>query len=164
MINYVEKGSGLHEKIQAEGHWLMQMDGIWKSSNDEVVQSIIDSYNPLIKLKKEKHDQIQVHRELLKNSGYLVQGYRFHSDRDSRIQQLGLVMMGNNIPPGLMWKTLSGEFVEMTPGLAMSIFQTTAGNDAVLHGYGEQRRSQLANLQTVQEVEDFDVTAGWPVV
>lgn len=44
MINYTEKGIGLHEAIQAAGHWLAQHDGVWVSDNDVAVQAIIDGY------------------------------------------------------------------------------------------------------------------------
>lgn len=44
MIRYTEKGYGLHLAIQAAGHWLMQIDGVWKSDDDEAVQTIIDNY------------------------------------------------------------------------------------------------------------------------
>lgn len=45
MINYIEKGVGLHAKLNAAGHWLEDRDGKWVSSDDEAVQSIIDSYS-----------------------------------------------------------------------------------------------------------------------
>lgn len=44
MIEYTEKGAGLHAAIAAAGHWLAQVDGIWKSSDDAAVQAIIDGY------------------------------------------------------------------------------------------------------------------------
>lgn len=46
MINYIEKGYGLHLAIYAAGHWLKQIDGKWVSDNDEAVQAIIDAYDP----------------------------------------------------------------------------------------------------------------------
>ena len=44
MISYAEKGFGLHEKIEAAGHWLAQQDGVWASSDDVAVQKLIDEY------------------------------------------------------------------------------------------------------------------------
>ena len=43
MIQYTEKGYGLHNAIRAAGHWLREENGAWVSSNDEAVQAIIDS-------------------------------------------------------------------------------------------------------------------------
>lgn len=47
MINYIEKGSGLHGAITKNSHYLKQVDGTWVSSDDVAVQAIIDSYDPL---------------------------------------------------------------------------------------------------------------------
>lgn len=47
MINYTEKGAGLHAAIATAGHWLVEHDGVWMSDNDTAVQAIIDNYNPL---------------------------------------------------------------------------------------------------------------------
>jgi hypothetical protein len=61
------------------------------------------------------------------SGGYVVGGHWFQSDSASRIQQLSLVVMGANLPPGIQWKTLAGTFVAMTQTLAVQIFQTAAG-------------------------------------
>lgn len=41
---YTEKGAGLHEAVWQAGHWLIQRDGVWQSSNDAAVQVHIDAY------------------------------------------------------------------------------------------------------------------------
>lgn len=46
MINYIEKGFGLHEEVARQGYKLYQLDGVWVADNEEVVQSIIDNYEP----------------------------------------------------------------------------------------------------------------------
>ncbi len=42
MINYTEKGHGLHEAIASAGYVLREENGTWTSSNDAAVQTIID--------------------------------------------------------------------------------------------------------------------------
>lgn len=44
MIQYTEKGYGLHEAIRKAGHSLKQENGEWVSSDDAAVQAIIDGY------------------------------------------------------------------------------------------------------------------------
>ena len=39
---------------------------------------------------------------------------------------MGLVMLGDNIPAGLQWKTMDGSFVVMTPSLAQQVFAAAA--------------------------------------
>lgn len=59
MINYIEKGRGLHQAIEAAGHWLREHDGKWTSDDDITVQAIINSYDPLPSIKTEKINTIK---------------------------------------------------------------------------------------------------------
>jgi hypothetical protein len=98
-------------------------------------------------------------RDLLKVSGTKVGNYWFHADDASRIQQLGLVMFGANLPKGIMWKTMTGEFVLMTPELAMQIFIAQATHDTILFTIAEQKRqAMLASADPAQ----YDQNSGWP--
>lgn len=91
--------------------------------------------------------------------GYLAAGKWFHSDTFSRTQQIGLTLMGANVPPGLMWKTMDGSFVEMTPTLAQQVFAAAGQQDAALFSYAEQLRAQVA---AAQDPASIDLEAGWP--
>ena len=53
-ITYTEKGAGMHAAIFAAGHKLAQVNGVWASSNDTAVQTIINAYNPLSDQKSER--------------------------------------------------------------------------------------------------------------
>lgn len=44
MIEYTEKGFGLHEAIAIAGHSLARVDGVWVASDKAAVQAIIDAY------------------------------------------------------------------------------------------------------------------------
>jgi hypothetical protein len=164
MINYTEKGSTLHAAIQKAGHSLREENGVWVSSNDEAVQAIIDSFDPLPGAKLAKWREIQAERDHRTVSGYLVGGNRFHSDQPSRTQQLGLVIMGANLPTGIMWKTMDGAFVSMTPQLAGQIFQTTAGADAAIFGAAEAHRAAVNAMTDWQAIQAYNHTSGWPAL
>lgn len=75
--------------------------------------------------------------------GYQVAGKWFHSDTFSRTQQMGLVMLGDNIPAGLQWKTMDGSFVVMTPSLAQQVFAAAAQSDATIFAFAEQLRVEM---------------------
>lgn len=53
-INYVEKGYRLHAAVRAAGHSLWEENGVWKSSNDVVVQTIVDNYNDFADYKTDR--------------------------------------------------------------------------------------------------------------
>ena len=106
-------------------------------------------------------ERIKTYRDQRKASGVLVGSNWFHSDDSSRIQQLGLTIMGANMPPGIMWKTMSGSFVQMTPMLAAQIFQATAANDQAVFSVAEGHRIAM---EASQNPEAYDFMTGWPPV
>lgn len=59
-IIYTEKGKGLHIKINEAGYSFLQIDGIWQSSNDIAVQSIIDNYDPVPFEKEQKKAELEL--------------------------------------------------------------------------------------------------------
>ena len=59
MIEYIEKGIGLHEAIGNAGHRLQQIDGVWVSDNDVVVQTIIDAYDHMPDIKTNKISELK---------------------------------------------------------------------------------------------------------
>lgn len=93
--------------------------------------------------------------------GYLASGKWFHSDTFSRSQQLGLVLMGANIPSGLMWKTMDGSFIEMTQSLAQEIFQAAVTSDSNFFSYAESLRQQIENIE---DPESISIFTGWPPI
>jgi hypothetical protein len=103
--------------------------------------------------------RIKAERDRRKIAGTPVGAHVFHSDPDSRIQQIGLVMMGAALPAGIMWKTVGGAFVEMTPTLAGQIFQATAARDVALFAAAE---AHIAAAAASADPLAYDFSAGWP--
>lgn len=83
----------------------------------------------------------------------------FDSDPNSRTQQLGLVIMGSNMPAGVQWKTMGGEYVTMTPTLAQQIFLAVAALD--MQAFANSQAHKAA-LQASSEPENYDFSTGWP--
>lgn len=94
------------------------------------------------------------------DGGYKVGNDWFHSDTYSRTQQLGLVMIGANLPNNIMWKTMSGSFVLMTPTLAGQIFQAAIMSDIVLHSVAEQKKAEML---ASPNPADYNWQSGWPL-
>lgn len=103
--------------------------------------------------------QIKADRDRRKALGTPVGAHVFHSDPDSRIQQIGLVMIGAALPAGIMWKTVGGAFVEMTPVLAGQLFQATAARDVALFAAAE---AHIAAAAASDDPLAYDFSAGWP--
>ena len=92
--------------------------------------------------------------------GYQVAGKWFHSDTFSRTQQMGLVMMGSNIPAGLQWKTMDGSFVTMTQALAGQVFAAAAASDATLFARAEQIKAAMEADPVNFSLSEFS----WPSI
>lgn len=103
---------------------------------------------------------IQAERDRRKSNGVKVGTNWYHSDDTSRIQQLALIMMGANMPSNIMWKTLTGSFVLMTPTLAGQIFQSIAQADQAIFAHAEQLR---VTLSSSPDPLNFNHLAGWPL-
>lgn len=111
--------------------------------------------------KAAKWEAIKAERDRRKGAGYKVGTLWFHSDADSRIQQIGLVIMAASVPAGLQWKTLDGSFVAMTPVLAGQIFNAAAANDQAIFAKAEQHK---AAMEASADPAGYNFTTGWPAV
>ena len=105
-------------------------------------------------------DRIKAHRDrLAATGGYMVNGKWFHSDQASRTQQIGLVLLGLNIPAGLQWKTMDGSFVTMTPTLAQQILAAAAANDTAIFAIAQMH---IAGMNAAPDPSSYDFSGGWP--
>jgi hypothetical protein len=93
------------------------------------------------------------------NGGYKASAKWFHSDQKSRSQQLGLVLLGANIPAGLQWKTMDGSFVTMTQQLAGQILAAGAASDQAIFAAAETHK---AAMEASADPASYDFSAGWP--
>jgi hypothetical protein len=133
---------------------------VWQGGNPLPSKADLDLL-VIEKIKVRQWKVIQEIRDAKKDGGVKVGNNWFHSDPTSRIQQLGLVMFGANLPPGIMWKTLSGNFVVMTPTLAQQIFMAVAMSDQQIFAVAEQKKAaMLASADPLNYNQD----AGWPAV
>lgn len=93
--------------------------------------------------------------------GYKVGAHWFHSDKKSRSQQLGLVLLGANIPANLQWKTMDGTFVTMTQTLAQQILAAGAASDQAIFAAAEAHRQAM---EASADPAAYDFSTGWPKV
>lgn len=117
---------------------------------------------PLSQRQTEAWERIKAERDRRKVLGVKVGAHWYHSDADSRIQQLSLFVMGASVPP-VQWKTLTLSpppvFVTMTQAIAGGIFQNTAASDAAVFAAAEAHRIAMEASSTP---ESYDYSGGWP--
>ncbi len=122
---------------------------------------------PLTERRAAVWERIKAERDRRAALGVKVGEHWFHSDPKSRTQQLGLVLqglLGQPIPPGLQWKTLTFTpppvFVTMTSELAVNIVQATAASDTAVFTAAEVHRM---TMEASAAPQDYDFSTGWPV-
>lgn len=104
---------------------------------------------------------IKAERDRRKAGGVKVGAKWFHSDDGSRIQQMGLVMMGAAVPANLQWKTMDGSFIAMTQTLASQVFQAVAASDQTIFAAAEMHK---AAMEASADPASYDYSSGWPKV
>lgn len=111
-------------------------------------------------------ENIKAERDRRKYSGVKVGDHWFHSDPDSRTQQIALVMLGDSIPPNIQWKTLTpGNGLEnivtipMTKELAKNIFSAVLVSDTTLHYIADIHRNNVMNSE---DPNNYNYLTGWP--
>lgn len=122
------------------------------------VEAAIIPYVAPRKTQLQVETEIKAERDRRKDGGTLVSDKWFHSDRDSRIQQLGLVIMGAAVP-SVQWKTMDGTFVTMSQAIAGGIFQATATLDMTLFANAE---THIEAAKLLDDPTDYDFSKGWP--
>lgn len=148
-------------------HYLVEEDpilisGIWTQQWSVAAYSAEDLAIRIENKRKTIWERIKEIRDRkTQEGGYTTNSKWFHSDTFSRTQQIGLVMMGANIPANLQWKTMDGTFITMTPTLAGEVFAAAAAQDTALFTHAETLKYQVDNAADPATV---DITAGWPTV
>ncbi len=147
-------------EVSDETFWMtINSDGMWAISSGVVVKAPIPS-RPISVIRAELCEAVKaIRNRRCSEGGYLVAGKWFHSDTQSRIQQLGLVLLGASIPPGTQWKTMDGSFVAMTPALAQQILAAAAASDQAIFSAAE---AHLAAINASLDPETYDYLVGWP--
>ena len=111
-------------------------------------------------IKSVKWEAIKAERDhRTEQGGYKIGTKWFHSDQKSRSQQLGLVLLGANIPTNLQWKTMDGSFVTMTQTLAQQILAAGAASDQAIFAAAENHK---AAMEASADPASYDFSAGWP--
>jgi hypothetical protein len=133
--------------------------------SDQEAANIIGAQHPTPTLAERQAtmwESIKTERDhRIQNGGYKVGSDWFHSDTFSRTQQIGLVMLGANLPVNLQWKTMGGYFITMTPTLAQQVFTAAATQDITTFGAAVVHQQNMLSLSTP---EDYDFSIGWPAI
>lgn len=110
--------------------------------------------------KAEAWSRVKLERDTrMQRGGFKVGTHWFYSDELSRNKYAAMAFLGDNLPSGIEWKTMSGEFVTMTPDIIRQIVTTQVISDNAVFVAAEAHRAALENST---DPESHDCTTGWP--
>lgn len=128
----------------------------------EPAPALVIPSDELITLKEVKIKEIKTYRDKrTQEGGYKVGPHWYHSDVFSRTQQLGLVIMGANMPGGIGWKTMDNGIVPMTPSLAGQIFAAAAASDLAIY---IAAKNHIDAVSVSTDPANYDFSKNWPVI
>lgn len=163
MINYTEKGIGLHNEIFAAGHWLEQWDNVWVSSDDVAVQAIIDGYTieqaiaekqkQVSETARQKFDQVTAGISAAEMAGWPILLSEAARYRDDGVA--GAAIQAEATIRGITLAALVTKIEENS-----FRFQTAR---AAIAGTDGRKRDEIAALASFADVAAYDVDGGWPL-
>lgn len=163
MINYTEKGIGLHAAISAAGHWLEDRDGVWTSSDDIAVQAIIDGYTlaqakaekkrEVSAMAREKYDLVTAGISAAEMAGWPILLSEALTYRASGA--VGAAIQAEATIRGIT----VADLVTKIEGNAAA-FQSAR---AAIAGTDGKKRDEIDALTTFEAVAAYSIDEGWPL-
>lgn len=166
MIDYIEKGGGLHQKIVSAGFSLREENGHWISSDDVAVQAIIDAYS-LDDAKAHKSAQVSDHAKRMRDkvvrsiSAGELASWSIKLSEASKYAQTG---QASDAPMLGAEASARGITLAELVGKVGGNATTFAGLEAAIAGADGRHRDAIKTLTTFEEVAAYDFSTGWPEV
>lgn len=162
----LEVDDSFNGPIDVPGHEYVQPE--------EITEGVINwpTPTPIEERRKAKWSEVESYRNnLMQTGGFPVGSYWFHSDLLSRSQQLGLIELGklalangvdtnDPIPNSPPWRTMSGEYITLTPTLTQSLVPSFLVQEASIFAVGDFYRNLINNSDNPEYI---DITVGWPL-
>lgn len=106
---------------------------------------------------------IKAQRDTITVDYIIIDGNHFHSDANSRIQQLSLTRMGQakQIPEGLMWQTKNNGLIALTNDIAAQFESVTMDHDMRLFANAQRHIAAVEALEDIEAVTGYDYSTGW---
>ncbi|HHW9387681.1 TPA: DUF4376 domain-containing protein [Salmonella enterica] len=135
----------------------------YRLSGDKWVYDASAFATALEQVKLQVVQSIKQYRDELTADYIVIDGNHFHSDANSRIQQMTLAKMGQAgvVPPGLMWQTKNNGLIELTNAIAAQFEVVTIEHDMRLFAVAQAHIAAVDALDDIAAVELYDWSQGW---
>ena len=140
-INYIEKSIRMHNALGEIGHWLINRNGVWESSDDVIVQEFIDSYNPLSEAQADAKARVGIEA-----SKRVAEVYPFINPEKE--EAIGLVQFAQDL-----YASIKTNAQEVLPARLQTLL--TIRNTAIA------KNAEIDALTAWEECDAYDATVGW---
>lgn len=166
MINYTEKGHGLHEAIASAGYVLREENGTWTSSNDAAVQAIIDGYT-LDDAKAHKSAQVSAHAKVLRDKVIrTISAGEMASWPIKLAEAAKYALTGQDADAPMLAAEAAARGITLAALVAKvgENATTFAALEAAIAGTDGAHRDAIKACETFEAVAAYDFSTGWPGV
>lgn len=166
MINYTEKGHGLHEAIASAGYVLREENGTWTSSNDAAVQAIIDGYT-LDDAKAHKSAQASAHAKMLRDKVIRTISAGEMASWPIKLSEAAkYALTGQDADAPMLAAEAAARGITLAALVAKvgENATTFAGLEAAIAGIDGAHRDAIKACATFEAVAAYDFSTGWPGV
>jgi len=164
MINYIEKGYALHNAIRAAGQWIREENGVWISSNDEIVQNIIDNFDAISEAIVNKKAEIDAFARRLRDKAISAYSPGEIGKWQAKYDQARAYIQSKNVEdaPDLAMEAQYGN----TTLDAVATRVIANGNmfsnlEAKIAGACGRHKRIVESMQNLDEIINYDFSAWW---
>ena len=166
MIDYTEKGHGLHHRISALGYQLREENGVFVSSDDTAVQALIDAYS-IEDAQAFKSNEVSLLAKALRDkvikavSPGEMASWPIKLAEAARFAVTGLDSDALMLTAEATARGISTAALVAKVGSNATVF---AALEAEIGGVDGRHRDAIKALITFESVSAYDFSAGWPEV
>lgn len=165
MIEYTEKGPGLHAAIRKAGHSLVEENGVWVADDELAVQAIIDSYS-LDDCKSLKREEVARYAAKLRNrivanispaemASWPIKVAEARAYAQAQTEESAPLLAAEALARGVGLAQMVG-MVESNSAWLGALESQIAGADG-------KHRDAINACTTFEAVLMYDFSDGWPV-
>lgn len=166
MITYTEKGMGLHRAINRAGHVLKEENGVWISSDDAAVQSIIDGYT-LDHAKAYRAEEVSAHAKTLRDKVIRAVSAGEMASWPIKLAEARAFAQGASAEQCPMLSSEAASRGVTLSELVSKVSEnatTFAGLESMIAGVDGKHRDAIKACSSFDEVAAYDYLNGWPEV
>ena len=111
---------------------------------------------------RQKIREIDAYNDSDSVNGFYINGHKVWVDAETRVKGVNGAKAKQTLGATTMSQWLGGQEFTLSPGMAVMLYAQIESYALDCHNVTEQHKSAVLALNTVEEVEAYDITQGYP--